>query len=85
MQNYTPETCYPAEGRPDVAADLNEEQCNAYSSHHVANASQGNKATRKPQPRPDQLRAAEACYPAEGRPDVAADLEEEQRNAYSAH
>lgn len=84
-QYYIIETCYPAEGRFDIAVDIEEEQHNAYSSRHVANASQVNKAALKPQKREDKLQMVETCYPAEGRPDIAADLEEEQRNAYSAH
>lgn len=78
---------FPAEGRPDVAADLEEEQRNAYSARHKQSASQKKRAAQKNQPREDQepLQDAASLYPVEGRDDVAADLEEEQRNAYSSH
>lgn len=87
VQNERPGT-FPAEGRPDVAADLEEEQRNAYSAHHVKSASQGKGSARKAQAQQteqDQPEDAAFLYPVEGRDDVAADVEEEERNAYSAH
>jgi len=73
---------FPAEGRVDVAADLEEERRNAYSSHH-----RGPPFQRPELQKPGQGQFPEASVlpPAEGRVDVAADLEEERRNAYSAH
>jgi hypothetical protein len=86
------ETMLPAEGRCDVAEDLAEEQRNAYSAHHVKTSSQGEKATLKRQQEGDQNTCVivtdswlVALSPAEGRCDIAVDLEEEQCNAYSAH
>ena len=80
-QNYTPETLYPAEGRCDIAADLEEEQLLAFSAHR-AEAS-GKKTPVKTQQREELV--IEICHPAEGRCDVAVNLEEEQCHAYSAH
>ncbi len=85
-QNDIHETCYPAEGRCDIALDLEEELLYAYSTHPVGAASLGNKTTLKSQQQDqEQQRTAETCYPAEGRCDLAADLAEEQHDAYSAH
>jgi hypothetical protein len=90
---YKPEEILPAEGRSDVAGDLEEEQRNAYSAHHARPSSQGEKATLKTQQQqkgedqPPRAPVIDDCppYPVEGRCDVAEDLEEEQRNAYSTH
>ncbi len=82
-QYTTPETPYPAEGRCDIAADLEEEQGSAFSTHHAATAAPGKKTPAKPQQQEKFDR--EGCHPAEGRCDVAKDLEEEQGNAYSSH
>jgi hypothetical protein len=76
----------PAEGRVDVAEGVEEEQRNAYSTHHPSQEGAtrkrqqagGEQGTRAPLSRED-------LPPVEGRVDVASDLEEEQRNAYSAH
>ena len=80
-QNYTPGTLPPVEGRADVAGDLEEEQRNAYSSHHKGPYVSGKKSQQS-QERPQE---AGILPPVEGRTDVAGDLEEEQRNAYSSH
>ena len=93
-QNYSSETLLPAEGRSDVAESLEEEQRNAYSAHHSRASSQGKtspKSSQQQRGRGQDARRALAdsqsagLYPAEGRSDVAESLEEEQRNAYSAH
>lgn len=82
-QYTTPETPYPAEGRCDIAADLEEEQLLAFSAHSMEIFTRGKKAPVKIQQREELL--IEVCHPAEGRCDIAADLEEEQSNAYSTH
>lgn len=84
-QNYTPGMLPPVEGRSDVAGDLEEEQRNAYSSHHTGPYAQGKRTTRKSQQSQEPLQEAGMLPPVEGRSDVAGDLEEEQRNAYSSH
>lgn len=73
----------PVEGRPDVSADLEEEQNNAYSAHHTRPAAQAQKAA--PGNQYARTPTADILHPVEGRDDIAADLDEEQRNAYSAH
>lgn len=89
--SFKPDDLPPVEGRVDVAGDLEEEQRAAYSAHHHAAPSPGGETARKsrvesgaqstraPTFKPDDL------PPVEGRIDVAGDLEEEQRDAYSAH
>jgi hypothetical protein len=84
-QNNISGTLPPVEGRSDVAGDLEEEQRNAYSSHSAGVPPQGKKAASRPQQGQDQRQEAGMLPPVEGRSDVAGDLEEEQRNAYSAH
>lgn len=84
-QNYTPGVLPPVEGRADVAGDLEEEQRNAYSSHHKGPSVQGRSAARQSQQRQERPQEAGMLPPVEGRADVAGDLEEEQRNAYSSH
>lgn len=83
-RTYLVETCYPAEGRCDIAVDLEEEQRCAYSTRHMRVSSTENVTTQQTLQQQIQ-QVLETCYPAEGRCDIAADLEEEQRNAYSAH
>lgn len=87
-QKYTPQTTRqndlpPVEGRSDVAADLEEEQSNAYSAHHTGPAARTQKAA--PGNQYARTPTTDIQHPVEGRSDVAADLDEEQRNAYSAH
>jgi len=88
-QYYPPQTMHPAEGRFDIAEGLEEEQRNAYSARHARASSQQGKATSKAQQESGQKAQEEhyyppqTMYPAEGRSDIAEDLEEEQRNAYS--
>lgn len=82
-QYTTPETPYPAEGRRDIAVDLEEERLLAFSAHHAEISAPGKKTPVKIQQREELF--IEVCHPAEGRCDIAADLEEEQGNAYSAH
>lgn len=84
---YPGSTLYPAEGRVDVAENVEEEQRNAYFAHHKVALAQGKKDAP-----PDDAGSASlsdfnqaALPPVEGRVDVAGDVEEEQRNAYSAH
>jgi hypothetical protein len=84
-QNYTPGALPPVEGRADVAGDLEEEQRNAYSSHHKGTHIAGKSAARQPQQGQERLQEVGTLPPVEGRADVAGDLEEEQRNAYSSH
>jgi hypothetical protein len=85
------ETLFPAEGRSDVAGDLEEEQRDAYSSHRTGTTSQGKAALKSHQKKVGRDQKAPSApgvgtlFPAEGRSDVAGDLEEEQRDAYSAH
>src|SRR5258708_3533457 len=97
--NDSPVTIHPAEGRCDVAEDLEEEQRNAYSTHHATISSQREEVTLKTQQSQNQQReertqntyipstndSPATIPPAEGRCDIAEDVEEEQRNAYSAH
>lgn len=77
------ETRYPAEGRNDIAADLDEQRLAAYSAQHVRVAASGRTTTPQAHSWLDKF-APEPCYPAEGRSDIATDLEDEQRQAYSA-
>lgn len=78
-QNYTPGSLPPVEGRVDVAGDVEEEQRQAYSTHHPS-------ASRPVQARKSvQGVGPVSLPPVEGRVDVAGDVEEEQRQAYSAH
>ena len=86
--NNSDTTLYPAEGRVDVAADVEEEQRNAYSAHPKMTPPQGSRAARQGSNQDTHAPLADPGPvepPAEGRVDVAADVEEEQRNAYSAH
>lgn len=69
---------HPAEGRCDIAADLEEERRNAYSAHKVNFSFQEHVLLH-------QWLEISVLPPVEGRCDIAADLEEEQRNAYSVH
>lgn len=80
QNNSMSEMCYPAEGRCDIAIDLEEERLYAYSIRQAKASSVGTVVLQKQQ---DRL-VLEPCHPAEGRCDIAADLDEEQRNAYSA-
>lgn len=95
-QYYPPQTMHPAEGRFDVAEDLEEEERNAYSAHHAKNAPQQGKAGQKlPKHTGAQAQSGQeqevgqhyppqTMHPAEGRFDVAESVEEEQQHAYSA-
>ena len=84
-QNERPEGLPPVEGRSDIAADLEEEQRNAYSSRLPGTPSRPNEAALKSQQQEqNQHQAVGTLPPVEGRSDVAADREEEQRNAYSS-
>jgi hypothetical protein len=80
-------TLYPAEGRADVASDVEEEQREAYSAHHKAAPSQAGGGTQQPASGYESLAIVNQAElpPVEGRVDVASDVEEEQRDAYSAH
>lgn len=94
-QYYPPQTMHPAEGRFDVAEDLEEEERNAYSTRHAKNASQqgkvvqkspkqaGAQAQRGQEQEVGQHYPPQTMHPAEGRFDVAESVEEEQRQAYS--
>lgn len=94
-QYYPPQTMHPAEGRSDIAEGLEEEQRNSYSARHAGTSSQQGKPKSQQQPgqrvRDEEAIAAghhyppQTMHPAEGRSDIAESLEEEQRNAYSAH
>lgn len=75
----------PVEGRVDVAEDVEEEQRNAYSARaHEAQVpqEQGPEGVLN-KPAGDFNESSPP--PAEGRTDVARDIEEEQRDAYSTH
>jgi len=76
----------PAEGRVDVAENVEEEQRNAYFAHHKV-ALQGKEIASKSEAGSVSLSDFNqaALPPVEGREDVASNLEEEQQNAYSAH
>jgi hypothetical protein len=82
--NYLGKTCHPAEGRCDIARDLDEEQRHAYSTHHKSASTSENVTTQLTLQQQVQ-QVLEPCHPAEGRCDIAANLDEEQCNAYSAH
>lgn len=84
-QTYLWEICFPAEGRCDIAIDLEEEQRNAYSTHRVGISLYEKKVVSKTrQQDQDQWPETGLLPPVEGRCDIAVDLEEEQRNAYSS-
>ncbi|HEU5377350.1 MAG TPA: hypothetical protein VFV38_18155 [Ktedonobacteraceae bacterium] len=74
---------HPAEGRCDIAADLEEERRNAYSAHKVNFSVREHLHTH--QQEWEQWLEISTLPPVEGRCDIAADLEEERRNAYSVH
>ncbi len=80
----------PVEGRVDVAEDVEEEQRRAYSTRQTKSATSQEETMQVQQACGDQrvsladLNQAE-LPPVEGRVDVAEDVEEEQRDAYSAH
>lgn len=84
---YPGSALYPAEGRVDVAENVEEEQRNAYFAHHKVALAQGKKAA--PQDETGSASLSDfnqaALPPVEGREDVASGVEEEQLNAYSAH
>lgn len=77
----------PAEGRVDVAENVEEEQRNAYFARHKAALAQGKEVVPKSEVGSVSLSDFNqaALPPVEGRVDVASNLEEEQRDAYSAH
>ena len=76
-------TLYPAEGRVDVANGVEEEQRDAYSAHHKGTPSQADGEKQRLHEPAANVNQAE-LPPVEGRVDVAGDVEEEQRNAYSS-
>ena len=84
---YPGSTLDPAEGRVDVAENVEEEQRNAYFAHHKVALAQGKDVASKDESGSVSLSDFNqaALPPVEGREDIASNLEEEQQNAYSTH